>query len=254
MASQTAHAKLDSGSMGDLIATFTSNLNKADNIGQNNMLARNLQILELGNFNFTAEMGILGIEDTLKMAMSPPKAIAAPLGGLLIKKAAFELNMFVESQIKSKSSVDSKTDVHSGAKGGGLFYKAHIDIHATLGTHNENQRDTDSRSSCKVFIEMEQAPPPEGMQRLTDALYLFVDKGMEVNLQLIEVQKEQVKAKANEIAAANKGSIPPTKTGSADSLDTYDDYSNFDDAVGDDGFGDDDYADDDYADDGSSDS
>lgn len=236
-------AKLDSGSMAELVAAFTTQLNEADASAQNALLERNLKILDSGNFNFTSEMGILGMQETLKMATSPPKAIASHLSGLLITKAKFALDMFIQASTKHKDSVDTKTDVNTHAKGGGLFYKASIDVHAQLAAHVDNLREEEARSHVHVEIEMEQAKTPEGVLRLMDILYLFTDKVMQINLELLEVQKEQIKAKANEIAAANKGAIPPSQAGSNKNLNSYDDYPA-------DEFPDDDYVEDEYSDDG----
>ena len=222
--------QLDSGSLGALIGTFTTNIVQADSAAKQACLERDLAAFDAGNFDWHSEMSLIGMEDNpLKLQMSVPKAICLPLQPVEISRAYLEIFMYVSSHTEEKTTTDIKTEVQGKASIGLGLWKASMSVKASMGQHHENQRSSDNRSSCKAIVEMGQGETPEGISRLLDAQYTLVDKGMDINMAVMEIKKEELRAKYQ---AANTG---------GDYSDSYDDSGGDD--YPDDSGGDDDYTD-----------
>ena len=204
---------LDAGSLGDLMSTFAVSCVHADSLSKNEAMARAIDGLNQGNFDWKTEVSLIGRDNPLRMAMNIPKVIVMPLAPIIISEAHLEINMDISSHTESETTIDSKTEVSGSASVGAGFFKASMSVKASVGVHSSNKRSTDQRSSCKVEITMVQGETPEGLSRLMDAALTVVDKGTEMNLKLIDIEAEKVR---NQVTTAD-GTADDTPTdGTAD--------------------------------------
>ena len=77
---------LNAGSLGDLISTFTVSCVHADSLSKNEAMARAIDGLNQGNFDWETEVSLIGIDKPLKMAMNIPKVIVMPLAPIILVK------------------------------------------------------------------------------------------------------------------------------------------------------------------------
>ena len=198
---------LDAGSLGDLISTFTVSCVHADSLSKNEAMARAIDGLNQGNFDWETEVSLIGIDKPLRMAMNIPKVIVMPLAPIIISEAHLKINMDISSHTESETTIDSKTEVSGSASVGIGFFKASMSVKASVGVHSSNKRSTDQRSSCEAEITMVQGETPEGLSRLMDAALTVVDKGTEMNLKLIDIEAEKVR---NQVTATDGTDDTPT--------------------------------------------
>ena len=188
-------AELDSGSLGDMVGTFTTHIVHADSMSKYATLDRNIEALNQGNFNWETSISLIGMEERLRLKMNLPKAILMPLQPILISQATLKMNMDVSSHHESSSQKDSEEEVSGKVSVGAGFLKASMSVKAKLGQHSSKKRSTDNRSSCEAEVVMEQGETPEGVSRLLDASLDLVDRGMDANMSLIALEETKLRAK-----------------------------------------------------------
>ena len=191
--------QLTPGSFGDLIGTVTTHLVHADSMAKDATLDRTLKAFDSGNFDLTTEVGLIGLDQPLKLSMNLPKAILTPLNPIEIQEAKMNLSMDISSHEESASALDSETEVSGSATVGAGLFKASMSVKANVGVHKSQKRSTDKRSSCEVDVTMGQGEQPEGVGRILDAMLTVVDKGTDMNLMLIEVQADKMRAAASDM-------------------------------------------------------
>lgn len=196
-------AALDSGSLGALIGTFATHIVHADSMSKREDLERNIQALNEGNFDWNTYMSLIGMEDKLELNINVPKAILMPLQPILITRALLKINMDVSSHEESSKQLDSEEEVSGKATVGFGLFKASMSMRAKLGQHISSKRSTDNRSTCEAELEMGQGETPEGVSRLLDASLMLVDKGLDMNMSLIEIQEQIMRGKLLDSAETN---------------------------------------------------
>lgn len=188
--------QLTTGSIGHLIGTCAANIVQADTMSKNEAVERTIKAFEAGNFDLATEVGLIGMDTPLKIAMNAPKAILMPLNPIVISDATIDISMDISSHTESETTVDSDETVEGKASFGIGLFKASMSVKAHVGVHHSNKRSTDKRSSCAVHIEMTQGEAAEGAMRLLDGMLLAVDKAMDMNLQLIDVEADILRNQA----------------------------------------------------------
>ena len=135
-----------------------------DSLSKNEAMARAIDGLNQGNFDWETEVSLIGFDQPLKMQMSIPKAIALPLNPIVISEAHLKINMDISSHTESETTIDSKSEVSGKASVGFGFFKASMSVKASVGVHSSNKRSSDQRSSCEAEITMVQGDLLEGTQ------------------------------------------------------------------------------------------
>lgn len=187
---------LDAGSLGALLGTFITHIVQGDSMAKEACMERDIAAFNAGNFDLKSELGVIGMDDKLEVSMSVPKAMVLPLQPILITQAELDINMSVSSSESSSTDIDSQTEVQGSASIGFGFWKASMSVKSSLGVKSSNRRSTDQRSTCEAKVIMGQGDAPEGISRILDGLLIMIDKGMDINLAIVERKAKALNDKA----------------------------------------------------------
>ena len=182
-----------SKTLGDLIGAFTTHCVEADSMSKDEAIDRTIKMFNAGNFDLKSSVSLIGMDTPLETNISVPKAIIANLNPLVISQAEMETSMSVSAHTESEQSVDEDIGMEGSGSGGFGPIKVKVKISSHTSVHSSQKRSSDYRATCDTKLVMIQGQTPEGLSRLLDAMYLTVDKGMELNELLIEQQAAQLR-------------------------------------------------------------
>ena len=175
--------------LGDLLGAFTSHIVEADTQSKNASLERIQQLLRGKNIEFQADTKLIGIEQELTTRVSVPRITIGPINPIVIEEATIHTSMSVTASQESSTTVNASAGVETGASfgipglGGGS-----VKINAQTSVESSKKRKDDYTSTCDVTVTMKQGDPPEGLQKIIDALNETTAKGLELNGRIIEVE------------------------------------------------------------------
>ena len=185
------------GTLDGLITGFTTSIVNADSLSKHRAAELAIDAFDAGNFDLISEVSLIGLDTPLRTSVSVPKALIMNLNPIVISNATMKTSMSVSAATESESSKDVGSDMEGKGTGGFGPVKVSVSVKAHTAVHSSQKRKSDYRSSCDTELIMEQGETPEGINRLLDAMLLTVDKGMEINEKLIDVQAQQLTREAD---------------------------------------------------------
>ena len=185
------------GTLDGLITGFTTSIVNADSLSKHRAAELAIDAFDAGNFDLVSEVSLIGLGTPLRTSVSVPKALIMDLNPILISNATMKTSMSVSASTESERSSDKAIDSKASGSGGFGPVKVSVSIKAHAAVHSSHKRKKDYRSTCDTELTMDQGETPEGINRLLDAMLLTVDKGMEINEKLIDVQARQLTREAD---------------------------------------------------------
>lgn len=185
--------------MGKVIADGCLAIVDADEAAQDARLYRIQEMASMENIDFNTAVSLLGMDQKLETCLSVPPLVVALGSNIAITTGRFAMSMDVSQHEEQATTVKSDTSVEASASGGfpGLA-KASVKTTAKLGVSHNRKRSTDYRSTVDVSVEMTQAPPPEGLSLIVDALTSNTKRAMDINEMLVQRQADTLAGQAAE--------------------------------------------------------
>ena len=196
------------GQMGQLIASFATNLNDADR-AQKLAYAEFVQtICAIENITWAAEMSILTMPQALTLMASVPVIANVDMSYFGFDEAVLEQEYRVSASTEDKTSLKSNVQTEAKMKIGGIAAAfgagGSVSVKADTTYQKDTRRASDYSSTVKCMIKMKRFPPPEGVQIMMEAMNDVLKEGMALNKTIIEKQFGQAQIEADE-AVVPKG-------------------------------------------------
>ena len=188
--------------MGQLIASFATNLNDADR-AQKLAYAEFVQtICAIENITWAAEMSILTMPQALTLMASVPVIANVDMSYFGFDEAVLEQEYRVSASTEDKTSLKSNVQTEVKMKIGGIAAAfgagGSVSVKADTTYQKDTRRASDYSSTVKCMIKMKRFDPPEGVQIMMEAMNDVLKEGMALNKTIIEKQFEQAQTEVDE--------------------------------------------------------
>ena len=196
---ESRERKFNSG-LGETMGSFAIAAVEADSAAKDATIERYVNLLERGNVEFKTETSLVGMDQKLEVGMSVPVISVAPIEPIVVEEAEIKMSMSVsahqeQSDVLSKQR-DTDTTIEAEVSGRvgpfGVRVKSRTRIKASMSTSSEKKRSSDYSATTDARMLLKQAPPPEGLMKILDAITAVTAKSVEINERLIEKQAQQM--------------------------------------------------------------
>ena len=205
MADYEAREKAFNEGLGGIIGSFTVAAVEADNMAKDATIHRYISLLEQGNVEFKANTTLIGMEEKLETGLSMPAIAVAPIEPIVVEEAELSMSMTVSAHQETSLAVDAGVEAEGTAGLGIGPFQAKVKIKASVSVKSDKKRSSDYSATTDVRVRLRQGTPPEGLQKVIDALVANTEKGLAINERLIDRQAQLMADKLDTLDALPTG-------------------------------------------------
>jgi hypothetical protein len=183
-------------SIGGTMANFAMAAVIADSAAKDANIVRILELLERPNIDMSATTSLVGLDSNLETRINVPVVAISPINPLIVDNAHIVMDMSV-------SAHQSDTTVSATASFGIGLFKISGTLTANVSVAKEQKRSSDYSATTHAELTLKQGDVPEGLAKIIDAMNSTVQKGLQLNEQLISKQAEKLSDEMD------KNELPP---------------------------------------------
>lgn len=183
-----------------VVGSYALGIVEADNAAKDAYIARIQALLDhpQPNVEFLASTSLIGLDQALVTRLSVPKLIFNPPEPIVIDETNISLDMTVSARSEDSLALNFGMEAEGEAQIGVGMFSAKVRVKASLSVAKESKRSSDYTSTTHVDLKMCQGQAPEGVSLLTNALTQSAAKGLDANMDLIEMQYLKLVQEASE--------------------------------------------------------
>ena len=174
--------------LGQVVGRFATGIVEADSAAKDAHCRRVLNLIDKPNAEFSTESGLIGMEQKLETKMSVPAVVVTDMRPIAIEEATLEMDMTVSASNEKVDKLDSQSSGEGSGKIGWGPFSIGIKVKADVSVGKSHKRNSDYRSHTNAKLTMRQAPIPEGLALIIDAMNKNVAVAAQINGQIAEDQ------------------------------------------------------------------
>jgi hypothetical protein len=179
-------------SIGGTMANFAMAAVIADSAAKDANIVRILELLKRPNIDMSATTSLVGLDSNLETRINVPVVAISPINPLVVDNAHIVMDMTVSAHQSDNLNVKSDTTVSATASFGIGLFKISGTMTANVSVAKEQKRTSDYSATTHAELTLKQGEVPEGLAKIIDSLYGTVQKGLQLNEQLISRQAEKL--------------------------------------------------------------
>lgn len=204
-------------SIGGTMANFAMAAVIADSAAKDANIARILELLKRPNLDMAATTSLVGMNSNLETRINVPVVAISPINPLVVDSANIVMDMTVSAHESDSLSVKSDTTVSATASFGVGLFKISGTLTANVSVAKDQKRSSDYSATTHAEMTLKQGDVPEGLAKIIDSLNSTVQRGLQINEQLISRQADKL---AGEIDGDNLQPLPVNKPDAPAAADT----------------------------------
>ena len=190
-------------SIGGTMASFAMAAVIADSAAKDANIVRILELLERPNIDMSATTSLVGLDNNLETRINVPVVAISPINPLVVDNAHIVMDMTVSAHQSESLNVKSDTKVSATASFGVGLFKISGTLTANVSVAKEQKRSSDYSATTHAELTLKQGDIPEGLAKIIDSLNGTVQKGLQLNEQLISKQADKLSDEMD------KSDLPP---------------------------------------------
>jgi hypothetical protein len=190
-------------SIGGTMANFAMAAVIADSAAKDANIVRILELLERPNIDMSATTSLVGLDSNLETRINVPVVAISPINPLIVDNAHIVMDMSVSAHQSDTLNLKSDTTVSATASFGIGLFKISGTLTANVSVAKEQKRSSDYSATTHAELTLKQGDVPEGLAKIIDAMNSTVQKGLQLNEQLISKQAEKLSDEMD------KNELPP---------------------------------------------
>ena len=179
-------------SIGGTMANFAMAAVIADSAAKDANIVRILELLKRPNIDMSATTSLVGLDSNLETRINVPVVAISPINPLVVDNAHIVMDMTVSAHQSDNLNVKSDTTVSATASFGIGLFKISGTMTANVSVAKEQKRTSDYSATTHAELTLKQGEVPEGLAKIIDSLNGTVQKGLQLNEQLISRQAEKL--------------------------------------------------------------
>ena len=179
-------------SIGGTMANFAMAAVIADSAAKDANIVRILELLERPNIDMSATTSLVGLDSNLETRINVPVVAISPINPLIVDNAHIVMDMSVSAHQSDNLNVKSDTTVSATASFGVGLFKISGTLTANVSVAKEQKRSSDYSATTHAELTLKQGDVPEGLAKIIDSMNSTVQKGLQLNEQLISKQAEKL--------------------------------------------------------------
>ena len=178
--------------LGQVVGRFATSIVEADSMAKDAHCRRVLELIDKPNAEFVSEVGLVGMNEKLETKMSVPAVVVTDMRPIAVDETTLELDMTTSASNESSKKLDSQIDGEGEGKIGWGPFSIGVKVKADVSVGKFHKRSSDYRSHTNAKLTMRQAPIPEGLALILDALNKNVATAAQINGQIAEEKARQI--------------------------------------------------------------
>jgi len=179
-------------SIGGTMANFAMAAVIADSAAKDANIVRILELLKRPNIDMSATTSLVGLDSNLETRINVPVVAISPINPLVVDNAHIVMDMKVSAHQSDNLNVKSDTTVSATASFGIGLFKISGTMTANVSVAKEQKRTSDYSATTHAELTLKQGEVPEGLAKIIDSLNGTVQKGLQLNEQMISRQAEKL--------------------------------------------------------------